>query len=110
MPYGLKDTDLQKLTNVFAANKHIESAILYGSRAKGNYKPFSDIDITLIGEELTHRDLNRILLAVDDLLLPYQTDISIFNTLNNDNLIDHINRRGITIYKKNSPQTLSSAG
>lgn len=102
MPYGLKDIELEKLSKVFAANERIERVVLYGSRAKGNYKPFSDVDITLEGTELTHTDLNRISLAIDDLLLPYQFDISIFHTLKNEALIDHIRRMGITIYEKKS--------
>ena len=102
MPYGLKDIELEKLSKVFAANERIERVILYGSRAKGNYKPFSDVDITLEGAELTHTDLNRISLAIDDLLLPYQFDISIFHTLKNEALIDHICRMGITIYERKS--------
>lgn len=81
-------------------NEHIERVILYGSRAKGNYKPFSDVDITLVGGLLTHDDLSRIIIAIDDLLLPYQFDISIFHQLKNETLIDHINRRGIVIYEK----------
>ncbi|MBQ4478877.1 MAG: restriction endonuclease subunit S [Bacteroidales bacterium] len=102
MPYGLKDTELEKLRKTFAANERIERVVLYGSRAKGNYKPFSDVDITLEGAELTHTDLNRISLAIDDLLLPYQFDISIFHTLKNEALIDHIRRMGITIFEKKS--------
>jgi len=102
MPYGLKDIELEKLSKVFAANERIERVVLYGSRAKGNYKPFSDVDITLEGAELTHTDLNRISLAIDDLLLPYQFDISIFHTLKNEALIDHIRRMGIMIYEKKS--------
>lgn len=102
MPYGLKDIELAKLNEVFAANARIERVVLYGSRAKGNYKPFSDVDITLEGDELTHTDLNRLSLAIDDLLLPYQFDISIFRTLKNEALIDHIRRMGITIYEKKS--------
>jgi len=102
MPYGLKDIELEKLSKVFAANERIERVVLYGSRAKGNYKPFSDVDITLEGAELTHTDLNRISLAIDDLLLPYQFDISIFHTLKNEALIDHIRRMGIAIYEKKS--------
>jgi len=100
MPYGLKDIELQKLSEVFASKERIERVVLYGSRAKGNYKPFSDVDITLIGQELTHTDLNRISLAIDDLLLPYQFDISIFRALKNENLIAHIHRVGITIYER----------
>lgn len=100
MPYGLKDIEMSYLETLFSKNERIERVILYGSRAKGNYKPFSDVDITLVGDELTHEDLNRIILAIDDLLLPYQFDISIFHQLKNDTLIDHINRRGIVIYEK----------
>lgn len=102
MPYGLKDIELQKLCKVFESNERIERVVLYGSRAKGNYKPFSDVDITLIGEELTHTDLNHLSLVIDDLLLPYQFDISIFHTLKNEALIDHIHRVGITIYERES--------
>ena len=102
MPYGLKDIELAKLNEVFAANERIERVILYGSRAKGNYKPFSDVDITLEGAELTHNDLSRLSLAIDDLLLPYQFDISIFHALKNEALIDHIRRMGITIYERES--------
>ena len=102
MPYGLKDIELAKLNEVFATNERIERVVLYGSRAKGNYKPFSDVDITLEGDELTHTDLSRLSLAIDDLLLPYQFDISIFHTLKNEALIDHIRRMGITIYEKKS--------
>ena len=102
MPYGLKDIELEKMCGVFASNERIERVVLYGSRAKGNYKPFPDVDITLMGEKLTHSDLNRISLAVDDLLLPYQFDISIFHTLKNEALIYHIHRIGITIYERES--------
>ena len=101
MNYGLTNSDLQKLTMLFARNRKIERVILYGSRAKGNYKPFSDIDITLIGEGLTRSDVNRLASDIDDLLLPYQFDISIFASLKNKELIEHIKRVGIGIYQNN---------
>lgn len=100
MTYGLKEIELEKIRLLFAKNERIESVILYGSRAKGTYKPFSDVDITLVGSELTRSDLNHLLLSIDDLLLPYQFDISIFHNLKNPDLIDHIQRVGITIYNK----------
>jgi predicted nucleotidyltransferase len=67
---------------------------------RGSYKPFSDIDITLVGEDISHRDLLQIMNDIDDLLLPYMFDISIFHTLRNEELIEHINRRGAVIYRK----------
>lgn len=72
MEYGLSEIELEKLRGLFARNEDIEQVILYGSRAKGNYKSFSDVDITLVGETLTRSRLNQIALAIDDLLLPYQ--------------------------------------
>jgi len=104
MPYGLKDSELTNLKALFAKNDRLERVILYGSRAKGTYKPFSDVDITLVGRELTHSDLNRMILDIGDLLLPYMFDISIFHTLKSSDLIDHINRRGIVIYEKDAPE------
>lgn len=100
MPYGLTDIELQKLFEVFAQNGRIEQVILYGSRAKGNFKPFSDVDITLVGSELSRDDLNKVIQEIDDLLLPYQFDISLEHKLKNVALIDHIERRGVEIYKK----------
>lgn len=100
MSFGLKDSELCLLQKLFAANERISKAILYGSRAKGNYKPFSDVDITLVGEGLSRRDLNEFLTRLDESSLPYVFDVSIFEKLNNPELIDHINRRGVEIYSK----------
>lgn len=100
MLYGLKDIELEKLTTLFVQNQRIDSVILYGSRAKGNYEPFSDVDITLKGDSLTRSDLNKLSLAIDDLLFPYEFDVSIFHKLKNEKLIEHIERVGIVIYKK----------
>lgn len=98
MPYGLTDIELNNIKGVLASNPRIEKAVLYGSRAKGCFKPFSDVDITLIGESLTRKDLNHILNEIDNLLLPYQFDISLWHMLKNEELKEHIERRGIEIY------------
>mgnify|MGYP003301854438 CR=1 FL=1 len=100
MPYGLQESELQKLHELFRANGNIRQVILYGSRAKGNYKPFSDVDITLTGEHLTRTDVNRLQAALAESSLPYQFDISLFASLKSDELVDHIRRRGIVIYQK----------
>lgn len=100
MPYGLTDIEMQKIIGVFAGNPRIDSAVLYGSRAKGCFKPFSDVDITLTGDSLSRSDLSHVLIEIDDLLLPYQFDISLWHTLKNEELKGHIVRRGIEIYKK----------
>ena len=100
MPYGLTDIELEKLKSVFMRDSKIEKVILFGSRAKGNFKPFSDVDITLIGNELSRSDLNQVFRELDALLLPYQFDVSLWSNLKNEALLDHIQRRGIVIYQK----------
>ncbi|SHJ67702.1 Nucleotidyltransferase domain-containing protein [Arenibacter nanhaiticus] len=96
--YGLEQEDIDNMNSVFVKCPEVEKAILYGSRAKGNYKPYSDIDITLVGPSLTLSLLFEIETALDDLLLPYKMDVSIFHKIENKDLIDHINRIGITLY------------
>ena len=100
MKYGIKEEQWDMLCNVFANNPKIEKVILYGSRAKGTYKPFSDVDITLVGNDLSTTDLADTMNAIDDLLLPYMFDISLYKKLKSPELLDHISRRGIVIYKK----------
>lgn len=100
MPYGLTDIELKKLQELFAANERIEQVMLYGSRAKGNYKPFSDVDITLVGSGLSRTDVNALHAAIDESPLPYMFDISLFASLKNEELVDHIRRRGVCLYRK----------
>jgi len=100
MRYGLKEEQWSILSGLFAKNPRIEKVVLYGSRAKGTNKPFSDVDITLIGSNLLVSDLSDTINAIDDLLLPFLFDVSIFHKLKNQDLIDHINRRGIVVYER----------
>jgi len=104
--FGLKETVIEKLCRVFAKYPQVSKAVLYGSRAKGNYKNGSDIDLTLHGgADLTPNILYKILDDIDDLLLPYTVDLSIYRTLNDPDFIDHIQRVGITFYDKSERVT-----
>ena len=98
MPYGLTDKEIKEMQTLFESNERIEQVILYGSRAKGNYKSFSDVDLTLVGSDLSRSDINWLLDSLDNSLLPYRFDISLFHSLKCKDLVDHIDRRGITIY------------
>jgi predicted nucleotidyltransferase len=103
MIYGLNDKDVHKINEVMACYPEVEKVMLYGSRAKGNYTACSDIDLTLAGKEINLTLLNEITSKLDDLLLPYMIDASIFSHINNSDLIDHINRVGKVLYKKEVP-------
>ncbi len=98
--FGLTLTTIKKILGVFNQHPEVESAILYGSRAKGNYREGSDIDLTLTGEQLTYRIVARIEDEIDDLLLPYLFDISIFSHIEDPDVVAQINRVGILFYRR----------
>lgn len=101
MKFGLKETTIQKICGVFAKYPQVEKAVIYGSRAKGNYKNGSDIDLTLYGgKDLTQNILSKMLWEIDDLLLPYTIDLSIFHNLSDPDFIEHIQRVGMVFYQK----------
>lgn len=99
--FGLPEETITRINAVLGDYPSIERAVLYGSRAKGNYKRGSDIDLTLVGPKITEAELLSLENRLDDLLLPYTFDISRFETLQNTQLIDHINRIGQDFYISN---------
>ena len=101
--FGLSVDALRKIREAFAGFPRIEKVVIYGSRAKGNHRKGSDIDITLIGKNLTlENTIYPLTSALDDLYLPYTFDISIFNQLDEPEFIDHILRVGKTFYERES--------
>lgn len=100
MKYGLPQSAVQKIRAVLSRYPQVDKAILYGSRAKGNYKNGSDIDLTLHGAELTLNVIYRILDDLDELLLPYTIDLSAFKNIGDPDVIEHIQRVGVTFYDK----------
>jgi type I restriction enzyme S subunit len=100
MQYGLNESDIQKINAVFAAYKDVEEVVLYGSRAKGNFKPYSDIDLALKGNNLDLPLKWKMEDNLDDLLLPYKMDIVIFAHISNSDLVEHINRAGKILYSR----------
>ncbi|WP_373056708.1 nucleotidyltransferase domain-containing protein [Zunongwangia sp. H14] len=99
MNFGLKEHVLLKLRKVFRSFPGIKEALIYGSRALGTYREGSDIDITLKAD-LSFEELIQVERKLDDLMLPYTIDLSIYQKLSNPDLIDHINRVGKQIYIK----------
>jgi len=100
---GLSHKVIKKIQQVFARHSNIDLVRLYGSRAKGNHRQGSDIDLTVMGDGLSSSQLLKIETALDDLLLPYKIDISLFRQIKTTDLIDHIQRVGIDFYRRPKP-------
>ena len=69
--FGLTTQTIEKIHYVLSQFPLLDRVVLYGSRAKGSFRNGSDIDLTLIGDQLTHSDLREIENRLDDLYLPY---------------------------------------
>ena len=99
MRFGLSESIISSICSVLSKHPEIEEAVIYGSRAEGNCRPGSDIDIALKGK-IGLTALNRISMELDDLLLPYTFDLAIYSHIENKDLLEHINRAGKTLYRR----------
>ncbi|PKL19111.1 MAG: hypothetical protein CVV49_02595 [Spirochaetae bacterium HGW-Spirochaetae-5] len=100
MDIGLSLKQLNRIIEALEQFENIKKAIVFGSRAKGNHKNGSDIDIAVIAEELDFRKICQIGSRLDDLDLPYKVDIVDYNAISNKELKEHIDRVGISLFTR----------
>lgn len=96
--FGLPVTVVKNLCSIFAQYQQINRVIIYGSRAKGNYRNGSDIDLSIDGT-VTMSQLLEIENKIDDLLLPWSVDLSILHQIENKGFVEHIKRCGSIFYQ-----------
>lgn len=96
--FGLSDDIIRLLRGVLRAHPEVECAVIYGSRARGDYSNGSDIDLTLMGTRLTDAVLHRIAMEMDDLPIPHTVDLSIRSCLRNPALIRDIDKQGVEFF------------
>ena len=99
MQYGLSERTLNTLDAIFRKYTGIRQVILYGSRAKGNYRNGSDIDMALKTDDtFAHTHLLHISGDMDDSDMPYFVDVAIYDQISNPDLKAHIDRVGKVLY------------
>lgn len=98
--FGLPDATLTAIRRILAGFPAVTKAVLYGSRAKGNYRPGSDIDLSLFGESLDLRILGEIAAQLAESPIPYQVDLSLWALLDHAKLREHIERVGVVFYQR----------
>lgn len=100
--FGLEQSLLKNLNRIFSKHPEITQVVLYGSRAMGTYRPNSDIDLTVKTSTAPPDNLLfKLMDEIDNLDLIYSFDISLFEDIENPNLIEHINRVGKPIFHNN---------
>ena len=96
MKLGLSEKHLQLIVEALR-QANIDRAVVFGSRAKGNWRKNSDIDIAVFGVGV---NVGSLVAQLDELPMPYKFDIVDYNSINSYALRQHIDRVGIEIYKK----------
>jgi predicted nucleotidyltransferase len=97
--HGLTGETVAQIHEVLSRYPEVEKAVLYGSRAKGNFKSGSDVDLTLLGAKMTTKILTQIQGELEAGLLPYTFDLSILAQITQADLLDHIRRVGVVFYE-----------
>ena len=101
MKFGLKSQDIEFIMKTISEFPEIEKAVIFGSRAKGNYKPGSDIDIAVYGENVSFSTISKLhAILEEESPMPYFIDIFDYTHSDSSDLKGHVDRVGITIYQK----------
>lgn len=99
MQYGLKQQYIDELRAILRDIPGIEEAVLYGSRARGDYGCGSDIDICLKGEQITPSDVVSLKTALYESRIPYFFDVCVWNNIKNEDFKNNIIRDGKVIFE-----------
>ncbi|MBI4126889.1 MAG: nucleotidyltransferase domain-containing protein [Deltaproteobacteria bacterium] len=94
---GIAPEHLEKIRSIFRKYPNIQQVILFGSRAKGTQREGSDIDLALKGKKLDSRLLTQIELDYDAFYLPWKLDVILYDTIENADLKDHVDRVGVLL-------------
>ncbi len=99
--FGLRAGDIENIIAVIQQQNEVQEAMIFGSRAKGNYKNGSDIDIALKGSGVNHITSGNVSHALnEETQMPYTFDVLSYQTISNKDLMEHIDRVGICFYKR----------
>ena len=101
MNHGLSQQDMHEIISALRRFPDIEEALLFGSRAKGNFKPGSDIDIAIKGRGIKHSSVTELSYILnEESILPYFFDIVHFEQITEQELLEHIQRVGLSLYER----------
>jgi len=98
--FGLKTHCVEDIIGVLRLQPEVEEALIFGSRAMGNYKNGSDIDIALKGEKINFDTVSTIRIRLDELPYLYMYDVIDYKKISNPAVTAHIDELGIVFYKK----------
>ena len=99
--FGLLDQDLDYIIKAIRQYTEIEKVKIFGSRAMGNYKKGSDVDIVIFGQHINDKTVARFSETLnEEYPLPYFFDVIHYESITNQRLTEHIDKLGIEIFTK----------
>lgn len=94
----MSDREWELIQSAIDQWPEITQVVLFGSRAKGNYKQGSDVDLAIQGDRITYRTVAGLAdLLNEELPLPYFFDVVHYETIDQPELKAHIDRVGIPL-------------
>lgn len=100
MNIGISPSDLEEIRAVFEKTAAVEEVLVFGSRAKGDFKPGSDLDLAVKGKAFDFNQFLKLLVKLDEPGFLYKIDLVNYNTIESRELIEHIARVGIKLYSR----------
>lgn len=95
---GLTQADIKRIAAAIKQFPEIDDAVIFGSRAKGTYKKASDVDLAIKGRAVTSETIKRLnFLLNEELPLPYFFDVVHYESLESQQLVEHIDRVGMSM-------------
>lgn len=105
MAYGLLERDLLHILAAAKSLPEISQLVLFGSRAKGSYKPGSDVDLAIKGAAATYETALKLAdILNEERPLPYFFDVVHYEGIKEPRLAEHIDRVGIVLYRRDTEQ------
>jgi predicted nucleotidyltransferase len=101
MIFGLAESDLIYIINIIKNYTEIQKAVIFGSRARGDNKPGSDIDIAIYGDKIDFQTVSSLHGSLEEEgPVPYFFDIVDYTHLLNKEMKEQIDRQGTVIFEK----------
>lgn len=98
--FGLSDKTIKVITDLFKKYTQINKVIIFGSRARGNFKNSSDIDMAICGENIDFKFIRHISAELDELPTPYSFDVLNYSDVENNEIKTNIDKDGVIFYQK----------
>jgi uncharacterized protein len=98
MDTGLTQADIKRIAAAIKQFPEIDDTVIFGSSAKGTYKKASDVDLAIKGRAVTPETIKRLnFLLNEELPLPYFFDVVHYESLESQQLVEHVDRAGMSM-------------